>query len=295
VAILNGFGRSLGDSIIGLQALAAALHARAVSRPPVLFRLPGLSPIVAGAYAAAADLAEVRTLAWDDATPERPFPPAAAFARRIDLRDFAFDPAFRGVAMIDYFLRHLGLDPAAVPPALRRNAWLAPRLSPPRPDLPRGYILVCPRASMALRSMPEEVHAAILAALAAAGEPAVTQGEPRDGAIAFPQAEDFAGLCGLVAHARAVISADTAMPHLADAYGVPCLALFTTHRPDGRGRADPLSRALRFPPDLPEALEFARAPADVDAARAAWFAAGADFPWLAPALADLLARGARAK
>lgn len=36
VAILNGFGRSLGDSIIGVQALSAALELGALPSHPVL-------------------------------------------------------------------------------------------------------------------------------------------------------------------------------------------------------------------------------------------------------------------
>jgi hypothetical protein len=290
-AILNGFGRSLGDSIIGIQALAVALETGALPGNPVLFRLPGLSPIVQGAYAAAAGLAEVRTLPWDDATPDRPFASAAGFGRVIDLRDFAFDPAFRGVAMIDFFLRRLGLDPARVPPARRRNAWLRPRLpAPPRPDLPPGYVLVCPRTSMALRDMPDAVHAAILDALAGAGVPVATQGEPRQGVSAAPTAAGFADLCGLVANARAVVSADTAIPHLADAYGVACLAFFTTHRPAWRVRDYPLCQSIHLPADLPPALEFSRGPADEVAARAAWRAATDDQTLLRAAILGLLGR-----
>jgi hypothetical protein len=233
----------------------------------------------------------VRPMPLADATPERPFAPAAGFARAIDLRDFAFDPAFRGVSMIDFFLRRLGLDPARVAPALRRNAWLRPRLpAPPRPDLPPGYVLVCPRTSMALREMPAAVHAAILDTLTAAGLPVVTQGAPRNGVLAAPWAADFAGLCGLVAGARAMVSADTAMPHLADAYAVPCLALFTTHRPEWRVRDYRLCRAVHLPANLPAALEFARSPADVAAAQAAWFPDGADLTWLRRAVADLADR-----
>ncbi len=268
--------------MIGVQALSAALALGALPGPPVLFRLPGLSPIVQGVYQAAADFCDVRDLPWDYETPATPFPPAAAFARAIDMRDFAFDPAFRGVAMIDYFLRALGLAPEAVPPALRRNAWLAPRMAaPPLPGLPRRYALVCPRTSMALRDMPAEVHAMILEALAARGIPVVTQGEPAGAALPAPAAADFAGLCALVANAALMISADTAMPHLADAFAVPCLTFFVTHRPEWRARDYPRAQSVYLPAaGLPDALEFERDAADAAAARAAWFARGADLGWL---------------
>lgn len=276
-AIVNGFGRTLGDSIIGLQALSIAVAKGAIAPRPTLFRLPGLSPIIAQAYAAAADLAEVATLPWDDATRERPFLPAAAYARQIDMRDFAFDPAFRGVAMIDYFLRCLGVDPASVPPSDRRNVWLAPRLS----AKPRGgYVLVCPRTASALRNMPDEIHAHILAWLARhTSAEVLTQ-------ATMPPADSLDALCSLVAGARLMVSADTAMVHLADAFATPCLAFFTSHRPVWRVRDYPRCHAEYLRPEgLPEALEFVRDDADVAACRAAWFARGADLAWLDTLLA----------
>ncbi len=256
--------------MVGLQALAAARALGAIDRPPVLFRLPGLPAVVGGAYRVAADLCEVRVLPWSEATPARPFAPAGGFARVIDLRDFAFDPGFRGVAMIDYFLARLGLDLGRVPPELRRNAWLAARLrpSPPQP----GYVLVCPHSSMPLRDMPEPLHAALLEWLAVhAGRRILTQGLPVPGTEAVARAGDFAGLCALVAGASLIVTTDTAMVHLADAFGVWTVALFTTHRPEWRMRDYPRCRALHFPvPGLPEALEFARSAADEVAAAAAW-------------------------
>ena len=274
-AIVNGFGRTLGDSIIGLQALSIAVAHGAIAPRPTLFRLPGLSPIIQQAYAAAGDLATVDTLPWEDATRDRPFGRVAWFTRAIDIRDFAFDPAFRGVAMIDYFLRCLGVDPAAIPAAERRNTWLASRISPARDG---GYVLVCPRTASAMRTMPDEVHAHILAWLGRTG------GEVRTQAT-LPPAESFAELCALVAGARLMVSADTAMVHLADAFGIPCLAFFTTHRPEWRVRDYPLCRAEFLRPEgLPEAIEFVRDESDVAACRAAWFARGADLGWLDPLL-----------
>ncbi len=263
-----------------------ALDRGALPDPPVLFRLPGLAPLVQQTYEAA-DFCEVRDLPWAYETPATPFAPAATFARTIDIRDFAFDPAFRGVAMIDFFLRTLGLDPSSVPSSAKRIAWLAPKLRP-TPAPARGYVLVCPKTSMALRDMPPEIHAAIVTWLVQAGHRVVTQGDPIPGATTAAPCETLADLAGLVAGAHAVVSADTAMPHLADAYAVTCLAFFTTHRPEWRVRDYPLCRAVHLRTGLPDALEFSRGPDDVAAARAAWFPEGADLSWLHRALAAAL-------
>ena len=258
--------------------MTAALELGALDGKPVLFRLPGLAPLVQDVYRAAADVCEVRELPWAFETPATPFPPAAAFARSLDIRDFAFDPAFRGVAMIDYFLRALGLDPLAVPPALRRNAWLALRM----PRFARqGYALLCPRTSMTLRTMPEAVHTAIAETLLALGLPVVTQGTALPGVQAAPQATSLTELCALVAGAKLMISADTAMPHLADAFGVPCLTFFTTHRPEWRARDYPCAQAISLPVEgLPDALEFSRGAEDEAAAARAWVRRGEDLAWV---------------
>ncbi len=277
-AILNGFGRTLGDSIIGLQALFAAQHAGVLGPRPTLFRLPGLSPLIVQIYASA-DFAAVETLPWDDATPDRPFAPAAGFEHVIDIRDFAFDPVFRGIAMIDYFLARLGANPAAVPPAMRRNTWLRPRITITG-SRARPYILVCPHTASDLRNMPDAVHAHILAWLEReTGCPVLSQ-------ATLPRADTLAELCALVAGARLVVSADTAMVHLADAFDVPTLAFFTTHRPEWRVRDYPACRPVYLAPrGLPEALEFSRGPADTAACAAAWFPHGDNLDWLDVALA----------
>jgi hypothetical protein len=280
-AILNGFGISLGDSVIGLQALTAAMQLGVIAAPPTLFRKPGLRRMVDKLYPLAAEFCTLAPL------PETLAPRdlAGAFARVIDMRDFAFDPGFRGVAMIDFFLSRLGLDPARVPRALKRNTWLAPRTRPVAPEFDAGYALVCPASSMSMRDMPQSAHARILRWLLERGWRVVTQGRPPEDlaerVAQAPALDSVDALCGLVANAACVISTDTAMVHLADAFAVPCLAFFTTHRPEWRVRDYPLCTAVHLPPrGLPDALEFPRGPADLAATQDAWTARGGDMAWL---------------
>jgi glycosyl transferase family 9 (putative heptosyltransferase) len=290
IGILNGFGRSLGDGIIGLQALHVAIHVGAVQSQPVLFRLPKL-PIMIRALYGVADFAEIRTLPWDFATTGRRFDPGGAFAHMIDLRDFAFDPGFQQTAMIDFFLRRLGVPPDSVPAAWRRNTWLAPRVMSAQPEFPPGYVLVCPQASMRLRDMPDPIHAHVLRHALAVGS-VLTQGKVPDGlgcdVIRTPPYETLEALCGLVRHARLVISTDTAMIHLADAFSVPCLAFFPTHRPQWRVRDYPRCLPVALQSRLPAGIEFARGPRDDALARSSWFPHGDDFGWLDHAIAQAL-------
>lgn len=261
--ILNGFGLSLGDSLIGLQALATVQEIGAVRDPVRLLRGPGLYPLVDALYGLV-DFAEV---SWGDpSVPDGTGP-------MVDLRDLAFDPAFHGTAMIDFFLAKLGVAPDAVPAALKRVGWLAPRVALPPGE--SGYILVCPRSSMVLRDWPEAMHRRVVAALLDRTDRAVlTQDacEPSSARLRLAgRAASIAELCGLVARAAAVVSTDTAMVHLADAFDVPCLAVFTTHRPDRRVRDYPRCDATRVVADgVPDGLEFVRGPGDPAAMARAW-------------------------
>jgi hypothetical protein len=282
LSILNGFGRSLGDGIIGLQALYVAISIGAVPLRPVLFRLPDLPPMVQALYAVA-DFAEIRTLPWSFATTNRDFDPDGVIAPAIDIRDFVFHPDFQQTAMIDFFLRQLGVTPRSVPATARRNTWLSPRVSASRPDLPSDYILVCPKASMRLRDIPDAVHHHMLRQALTLG-PVVTQGrvpeEFNGEVIHAAPSKTLDDLCGLVRHARWMISTDTAMVHFADAFDVPCLAFFPTHRPEWRVRDYPRCLPIKLKSGLPAGIEFARGPGDEALAASAWFPNGDDLGWL---------------
>jgi hypothetical protein len=284
--ILNGFGRTLGDSLIGLQALETAIRLNPEFGQPVLYRLPGLASVIQELYEHA-EFAQIRELPWSHAIPDLAFCPGEGGDTLIDIRDFAYDTAFLRTSMIDFFLGRLGLDPARVAAPLKRNTWLRSRISPRKPDLPDGFVLVCPAASNPMRRMPEAIHGKILAHLAPAGE-VVTQGRVPAGlerrVRSRPREDSLAGLCNLVAHARWVISTDTAMVHFADTFDVPCLAFFPTHDPDWRVRDYPLCTPVPLVGAQPAGLEFVRRPDDLRAAHHAWFPHGDDLSWLEPLL-----------
>jgi hypothetical protein len=279
--ILNGFGVSLGDGIIGLQALAAARETGALTGRVVLGRTePPAKPLVPQLYRLADEFAEVLPMAE-----------APLAGRVIDIRDFAFDPGFARVSMIDFFLTRLEIEPDTIPAALKRNRWLRSCAGALPPlGLPADYFLLCPAASIALRDMPEPIQAAIVSRLTARGcPPIVTQGAALPGTVQAPAVTTIQALCALVASSSAVISTDTAMVHLADAFDRPCLALFTTHRPEWRVRDYPLCTPLYLRvPALPESLEFPRTEADLQAARAAWFPEGPDLAWVNRAVDQFL-------
>ncbi|HTR83637.1 MAG TPA: glycosyltransferase family 9 protein [Reyranella sp.] len=288
-ALLNGFGRTIGDSIMGLQALEIALELGALPQPVVGYRLSGFSPLLPEIYALASDLLTIRDLPHECATPDIPFPPAQDHAHVIDIRDFAFDPAFRGIAMVDYFLRKLGVDPATVPGPSKRNRWLEKRLTPRRRnDVHGNYVLICPKSSTPLRDMPGAVQQHIVGWLKERGQNVRTQKLPATlsmpGVVEERQAANFADLCSIVASAKAIVSTDTAMIHLADAFAVPCLAFFVTHRPEWRVRDYPKCVAVYRPaPELEPAMEFFRDERDIEAAQRAWMS-DPDFAWLNGAL-----------
>lgn len=290
LTVINGFGMTLGDSVIGLSALSAALFSGALgSRRPLLVRKPLFGHrLVNALYRLAAPFADV---AWLPYRASARFP----YEIRVSMREFAFDPAFHGVAMIDFFLRRLGVEPSAIASAQKRNRWLARALAPRKPaGLPQRYVLVCPRSAIPLRTMPEAVHERILADLLALQPlPIVTQGRPRslDARLLYcPACRSLAELAGLLQGARLIVSTDTGVIHLADAWSVPTLAFFVTHDPAWRVRDYPCCSAVRLPAALPPALEFPRNDGDLRLAVKAWHAPGRDLAWLAPLLQGVLER-----
>ncbi|MGN7983419.1 glycosyltransferase family 9 protein [Burkholderia sp. 22313] len=281
VHVINGMGVALGDSVIGLTALAAlrAMH------PGLHFTLyrPARAPRhVAALYALAADVV----------APSRALPYAAdalpAHAPCIDLGNHLYWPAFARQPMIDFFLDALGVDPATVPAAAKRNRWLARLRLPALPaEWQRPYALFCPTASTAVRSVPPALRAAFVEQLAQRyGLPVAGFGP-----VAHPayvdvsrDAADTAHFMAWVKGASVLFAPDTAALHLADGFDVPTLGCFTTIGPALRVRDYPhcVPVALDLPAEL-HGLHRSERQDDLAAVEAAYAAIDWDaLPWPAP-------------
>jgi hypothetical protein len=281
VHVINGMGVALGDSVIGLSALAALRDAH----PRLRFTLyrPARAPrYVEALYALAADVvAPSRALPYRaDALP--------AHEPRIDIGNHLYWPAFARLPMIDFFLDALGADAAAVPAAAKRNRWLA-RL--PLPALPaawqRPYVLFCPNASTAVRSVPPALRATFVDRLVQRyGLPVVGFGPVAHRAYTdvSGDAADTARFIAWINGASMLFAPDTAALHVADGFDVPTLACFTTIAPALRVRDYPhcVSIMLDVPADL-HGLHRSERPADLAAVEAAYRAIDWDaVAWPAP-------------
>ncbi|KMQ80258.1 ADP-heptose:LPS heptosyltransferase [Candidatus Burkholderia pumila] len=226
VHLINAFGISLGDSIIGLSALFALkrLH------PPLRFTVyrPARSPrYVQRLYELAAPMfGKIVDLPVSLAR-------LPADALKIDIGNQVFWPRFASMPMIDFFLWAIGVAPASVPARDKRNRWLADLPLPPLMPEEPPYVLFCPAASTPVRSIPEPIRAHIVDRVwkkfgrPVLGFGAVDHAHYRD--IATQSREsNIADYFAWVKHARYVVTSDTAALHIAAGFDVPATSIFTT-------------------------------------------------------------------
>ncbi|GLU32963.1 ADP-heptose--LPS heptosyltransferase [Trinickia caryophylli] len=247
VHVINGMGVTLGDSIIGLSALAA-VRRRYPDLRMTLYR-PACAPRYVEALYALAEgrIAHRRTLPW-------PLARLRAGDLHIDVGNHLFWPAFMSMPMIDFFLAALGVDPAGIEPAEKANRWLADLALPALPGgwQARPYVLFCPTASTPVRSMPPEQQSAWVERLAerfslpVLGFGPLVRAHP---AYVDVQAlsPDTAHFLAWVKHASYLLTVDTAAVHVAAGFDVPTTAFFTTVAPELRVRDYPHCVSVPLP------------------------------------------------
>ncbi|KND54837.1 ADP-heptose:LPS heptosyltransferase [Candidatus Paraburkholderia kirkii] len=222
VHLINAFGVTLGDSIIGLSTLFAVKR-RHPHLAFIIYR-PARAPhyvrrlyeLAAPLFGAIVDLPVLLANLPDDEL-------------RIDIGNQLFWPRFASMPMIDFFLWALGVAPESVVVADKRNRWLAD--VPLRAPASEPYALLCPDASTPVRSIPASARAGIVARLAdqtgvaVYGFGAVDHPRYRD---IGPLSADTADFLAWIKYARHLVTADTAALHAAAGFDVPATAFFTT-------------------------------------------------------------------
>jgi hypothetical protein len=236
VAVVNLFGLAYGDSVVLLSALHEFRRRLEAHAGEVLIELlqhpdnTATEPLYlrSGVVDAVRHLPAPLTLltgydAWVDLT--TPY-------------------SSRGLPWIDEMLELFAIDPGSVPPERKRNhltvspavaAELNARVAVPR----RPMVLFHHRASTPERSIPEHHASRLLGALLERCDWTIASALPVS--FSHPRFVDWSGVSAsfehlvyLVSRADAVLCVDTCVYHVADALGVPGVALFTSVPPGVR-------------------------------------------------------------
>ena len=248
--ILNGMGVTLGDSIIGMNALAW-LKTQHPGLRIHLYRTPHAPPFVERLYQLARHIVEPVTYL--------PQPLRALPEDVVDLSDFLYWPMFARQPMVDFFIRGLGIALETVPASAKANRWLSRVSVPsvPRPWADSSYILFCDRASTPLRTVPPEHAAAMVDRIwQRYGIPVLgfhPMSHPRYHDVSR-QSRNLDEFTAWVKGASAVIGTDSSAIHIAAGFEIPTLAVFVSIDPALRVRDYPFCQVLDMRSELTNGL-----------------------------------------
>lgn len=235
IALVNAFGTNLGDNLMGASALRAVTAVLTAGLPS--FALDALFSLGANRASQAflQTVAGVEQVFFGGIS-------LAEFGRYdayFDFSELLLAPRYHELPAVDFYLWSMGLDPASVAAADKRNvlsvdpaAWSA--VTPLLAGATGPTVFFSFRASLALRSMdPASARQLALGLLEVAPaltlviDTALELDHPRlrklDGAI-----DSVDKLKALVAQVDGVIAVDSLAQHLSDACATPTLLLAAT-------------------------------------------------------------------
>lgn len=260
LALMNGFGTMLGDTLIGSSAFAkvaeylkSAFGAVHITAFAAWNARPGVEQILARASGIDAVLGHAPTV--------------EAFCQFDAFWDFSallYLPGYSDRPLYDFYLDCLGVDPGRLSDQTKKVRFVVNRVLRAQATeqlaqtAKRPFLLVHPTASTPLRSMPDAFLARLLRALIADGkwQPVVVQALSPDLANEFGAAvldlsawsnlsvEHFFALMGCM---KAVVSVDTLTIHVATGLEKPGVALFSSIDPELRLRYAPKIRGVLIP------------------------------------------------
>jgi hypothetical protein len=262
LSIVNGFGTSIGDYLVGMTAWRE-----------VLGRLGrfGIREVDVEMWVRPHGYRNALDVCMADSSLDRveilPMP-----VRRFEDRDAFWDlsglsdrPTAGTKPAVDFFLELMGVDPAGVPARDKRN-----RISLPLPvvkevgeaiqDVTGRYVVLHPMSGDLLRNMPVEVFRRLCRLVVEKLDCDVATLVPlpemheRHLDLSATSSQGYLHYCGLVQRSAGIISVDTSIYHIADAFDVPAVVVFSTYSPRLRVAYYPRVDGLLLPGMEPESL-----------------------------------------
>ncbi|MEB7512811.1 hypothetical protein NGC47_20765 [Serratia marcescens] len=228
LAIINGLGVTLGDSVVGISAL----HAIKIFNPSIGIKI--IRPENCPDY-----VNEVYTLAKHiiDDISYMPFDITSATDADlvIDIGNQLYWKDFNTLEMHDFFLRSLGIEHKHVSASLKINSWLN---EAPIEDLNLGeYVLFCPYASTKIRSIPKKYHKKIISYLSDKFKVKVLGFSD----ISHDNYTNITSLStnttyftSIIKNAKHLYTCDSAALHIGAGFKTPTTCIFTTVKPELR-------------------------------------------------------------
>lgn len=255
LAIINGFGTGIGDCLVGLSAWR--LVREEISRA-------GLLDLDVEMWVRPRGFPNNREVCALDRTVDRvellPMP-LERFAGRdafFDLSGLLDRPGVDTTPFVDFLLGLMGMDSGSVPATRKRNRIDIPEdIDQQVEDAIRGhaerYVLLHPLSSNVLRDMPVETFTELTHRIVEETDchvATVVQGpkvHPRQVDLSDISWRGYPWFCSIVRQAAGMVTVDTSAYHIADAFNVPSVVIFSTILPRLRVAYYPCVEGILLP------------------------------------------------
>ncbi|MHC0026547.1 glycosyltransferase family 9 protein [Enterobacter vonholyi] len=230
VNIINGFGVTLGDSIIGLN-VCYYLKRENKSTIINIVRPCTTSPSIEELYSIANKTGIFDTLV----TMPYPLSECKGFDINIDMGNQLFRNDFQRLEMHDYFFEHMGVSSDRIPLKYKSNQWL--KLIKGSKKTSKKYVLFCPEASTKIRSIPIKHHVHIIEKLRVKHNLPIYGFSPVEAPFYTNIShivKDTATFIQTIKNSSYLYTADSSALHIAAGFDIPCHCIFTTINPDLR-------------------------------------------------------------
>ncbi len=255
LAIINGFGVGVGDNLIGMTAfrdVRKRLAAAGISDATVeMWVRPG-------AYDNAVAVSNMH--GGIDSVEMLPMP-----IERFKMLDGYWDlgglvdrPTVNSRCTVDFFLELMGIDPSGVTRDEKRNRLslsipVVKEVGDATRELTSRYLILHPLSRSVRRNMPAEIFRELCARLVRATNMDVASVVPvpkmheRHVDLSSISSKSFQHYCTVVKNASGMVSVDTSIYHIGDAFSVPSAVIFSTVMPELRARYYPYVEGIPLP------------------------------------------------